>query len=262
MASNRGNTTLKYRDVGVSFGGVHALRSVSFDVESGHVVGLIGPNGAGKTTLINVTTGVVAPTTGTVMLDGVALSGKRQHQIARMGVARTYQNIRLFPRMTAIENVIVGATRIRRDPDLGAFVFLPAVRRARIELEEHARYLLSRVGVPRDQWTTAANVLPYGSQRRLEIARALAMRPRVLLLDEPAAGMNPAETASLQALIRSIAEEGVAVLLVEHDMPLVMAACDRVAVLNFGELIAQGTPSEVSRDPAVVEAYLGSEASL
>jgi len=254
-------STLQFRDVGVDFGGVHALHGVSFDVESGRVVGLIGPNGAGKTTLINVTTGLVAPTTGSVTLDGAKLSGRRPHEIARLGVARTYQNIRLFPRMTALQNVIVGATRIRRDPDLGAFVFLPAVRRMRIELEEHARYLLTRVGLPRHEWETSANVLPYGSQRRVEIARALAMRPRVLLIDEPAAGMNPQETANLKALIKSIAAEGVAVMLVEHDMPLVMGTCDHVAVLNFGELIAQGSPAEVSRNPAVVEAYLGSEAS-
>ncbi|MBV9439018.1 MAG: ABC transporter ATP-binding protein [Candidatus Eremiobacteraeota bacterium] len=230
-------------DVGVRYGGVDALRGVSLRVEAGHVLGLIGPNGAGKTTLVNAATGIAPLVAGRITLDGRRLDGLAPHRIARAGIARTYQNIRLF-----------GALEVRANLAAGAFA-----RRARLS-DADQRALLQRAGIGHVELRERAGALPYGDQRRLEIARALGASPQALMLDEPAAGMNPAETARLVATIRTIAGDGIAVLLIEHDMPLVRAACDAVVVLNFGEVIARGTPAEVARNPQVVEAYLGRDA--
>jgi ABC-type branched-subunit amino acid transport system ATPase component len=230
-------------EVGVRYGGVDALRAVSLAVEPGRVLGLIGPNGAGKTTLVNATTGLAPLTSGTISLDGKRIDGLPPHRIARAGIARTYQNIRLF-----------GALDVRANLAAGAFA-----RPGRLTAEELAT-LLERAGIAHVELTAQAGSLPYGDQRRLEIGRALAAAPAVVMLDEPAAGMNPSETTRLVDTIRAIAAAGIAVLLIEHDMTLVRAACDAVVVLNFGEVIARGTPSEVARDPVVVEAYLGSGA--
>jgi len=230
-------------DVGVRYGGVDALRGVSLIVERGRVLGLIGPNGAGKTTLVNATTGLAPLASGSVRLDERRIDGLPPHRIARAGVARTYQNIRLF-----------GALDVRANLAAGAFA-----RPARLR-DDEIRSLLERAGISQVDPDAQASSLPYGDQRRLEIARALAASPSVLMLDEPAAGMNPSETTRLVETIRAIAASGIAVLLIEHDMTLVRAACDSVVVLNFGEVIARGTPSEVARDPVVVEAYLGTGA--
>jgi ABC-type branched-subunit amino acid transport system ATPase component len=235
--------SLVLENAGVRYGGVDALRDVSLAVESGGVLGLIGPNGAGKTTLVNATTGLAPLAAGTIALDGRRIDGLPPHRIARAGIARTYQNIRLF-----------GALDVHANLAAGAFA-----RPGRLTPAEIAT-LLERAGIPGLDLTARAGSLPYGDQRRLEIARALAAAPTVLMLDEPAAGMNPSETTRLVDTIRSIAAGGIAVLLIEHDMTLVRAACDRVVVLNFGQVIARGTPSEVGRDPVVVEAYLGSGA--
>ena len=230
-------------NVGVRYGGVDALRGVSLIVERGRILGLIGPNGAGKTTLVNATTGLASLASGSVRLDEQRIDGLPPHRIARIGIARTYQNIRLF-----------GALDVRANLAAGAFT-----RPARLTGEE-IRTLLERAGIEHVDPDAQARSLPYGDQRRLEIARALAASPSVLMLDEPAAGMNPSETARLVDTFRAIAASGIAVLLIEHDMTLVRAACDAVVVLNFGEVIARGTPSEVARDPVVVEAYLGTGA--
>ncbi len=234
---------LALHDIGVRYGGVDALRAVSLAVERGRVLGLIGPNGAGKTTLVNATTGLAPLASGTIVLGGRRIDGLPAHRIARAGIARTYQNIRLFGALDVEANLSAGA--YARRAGLAAADVLDVLERAGIpDIDLHAR----------------AGSLPYGDQRRLEIARALASSPAVLMLDEPAAGMNPSETARLVDTIRSIAASGIAVLLIEHDMPLVRAACDSVVVLNFGQVIARGTPVEVGRDPVVVEAYLGSGA--
>ena len=234
---------LTLENVGVRYGGVDALRSVSLVVERGRILGLIGPNGAGKTTLINATTGLAPLASGSVLLDERRIDGLPAHRIARTGVARTYQNIRLF-----------GALDVRANLAAGAFA-----RLARLH-DDELRSLLERAGIANVDPSAQASSLPYGDQRRLEIARALAASPSVLMLDEPAAGMNPSETARLVDTFRAIAASGIAVLLIEHDMTLVRAACDAVVVLNFGEVIARGTPVEVGRDPVVVEAYLGTGA--
>jgi len=235
--------SLVFEDVGVRYGGVDALRGVSLTLERGHVLGLIGPNGAGKTTLVNAATGLAPLASGTIVLDARRIDGMPTHRIARAGIARTYQNIRLF-----------GALDVRANLAAGAYA------RPTRTTEAEFRSLLEQAGTAQLDLSARAGSLPYGDQRRLEIARALAAAPAVLMLDEPAAGMNPAETTQLVATIRAIAAGGIAVLLIEHDMTLVRAACDSVVVLNFGQAIARGTPAQVARDPVVVEAYLGSGA--
>jgi branched-chain amino acid transport system ATP-binding protein len=247
---------LEVRDVTLRFGGIVALDGVSFAVEEGQISGLIGPNGAGKTTAFNVVTGVFKPTEGAVRFEGKRIDGTKRFKVTKAGIARTFQNIRLFHNMTAVENVMVGADAHHSTGAISAALGLPRHRREEREGREKAQELLDFVGISMRAGEAAKN-LPYGDQRRLEIARALATDPRLLLLDEPAAGMNPAEKRSLQALIHKIRDSGRTVLLIEHDMGLVMDISDRVAVLDFGELIAEGRPHEVQRNARVIEAYLG-----
>jgi branched-chain amino acid transport system ATP-binding protein len=247
---------LDVRDVTLRFGGVTALDGVSFHIDRGEILGLIGPNGAGKTTCFNVMTGVYQPTSGSVVFDGRKLGRRKKHQITRLGIARTFQNIRLFPEMTALENVMVGADARHRTSVLSALFRLPRHRREEREGRERALALLDLVGIAHRAEETARN-LPYGDQRRLEIARALATGPKLLCLDEPAAGFNPAEKAKLLELIRRIRDDGYTVLLIEHDMRLVMGVTDRIVVLEFGKKIAEGAPAEIRDNPAVIAAYLG-----
>ena len=245
------------RGVERTFGGLRAVDGVSFEVAAGQVHGLIGPNGSGKTTLINLVSGLLAPTGGAIELGGRAIGGLAPPRIAALGVARTFQSIRLFPELTAQDNVLVGQ-HLRRHPSLLARLLL--LRSAREEARtarEQATALLSRVGLP-DRVGEQARHLSYGEQRRVEIARALASQPSLLLLDEPTAGMNPVEVNGVAQLIRQVAADGHSVLLVEHNVRLVMGVCDWITVLNFGKVIAAGTPAEVAADPAVITAYLGS----
>jgi ABC-type branched-subunit amino acid transport system ATPase component len=234
--------TLTLDGATVDYGGVRALDKVTLSVSPGRVLGLIGPNGAGKTTLINATTGIVALSSGTIRLGERTLNGLAQHQIARAGIARTYQNIRLFAALNVHANLAAGA--YTRPGRLG---------------DTEAKELLERADIAHVDPNATASSLPYGDQRRLEIARALAANPQIIMLDEPAAGMNPTETARLVQTIARIASAGIGVLLIEHDMTLVRAACDDVVVLNFGEVIARGTPMEIGANPVVVEAYLGTD---
>ncbi|MEO8744336.1 MAG: ATP-binding cassette domain-containing protein [Candidatus Dormibacter sp.] len=249
---------LRLDDVQRHFGGVRAVDGVSLEVEQGSIQGLIGPNGAGKTTLVNVITGYVPFQSGSAWLESDRLSGLPPHSIAGLGVARTFQNIRLFKDLTAFENVMVGMHTRQRDDTLAQLAALPMFRpdqRARVN---EAHRLMESVGLAaRDIGKRPAGTLPYGDQRRLEIARALALRPRLLILDEPAAGMNPSEKQGMRELIERLNSEGLTILLIDHDMRLVMGVCRRVAVLNFGRKIADGTPDEVSTDAGVIRAYLG-----
>jgi ABC-type branched-subunit amino acid transport system ATPase component len=251
---------LELRDVRRTFGGLAAVDGASLSVGSGEVHGLIGPNGAGKTTLLNLVSGLIPATSGQILLAGTRLDGLPPHRIAALGVTRTYQNIRLFPALTAADNVLVGAHLRRYAPLWRRMLFLPGAGAEEQAARAASLALLERVGMAGRAGERASN-LSYGEQRRVEIARALASSPRVMLLDEPTAGMNPGEVASIAELIRGVARAGHSVLLVEHNVKLVMDVCDRITVLDFGKVIADGTPSEVANDPAVIAAYLGGEAA-
>jgi ABC-type branched-subunit amino acid transport system ATPase component len=240
------------------FGGVKAVDGVSLDVEKGAIQGLIGPNGAGKTTLVNVITGYMPFQSGKAWIDADQLTGLSAHRIARLGIARTFQNIRLFKDLTALDNVLVGMHSRRRDDTLAQLATLPLFRRDQRARLNDAHKLMETVGLdPAGVGKRPAGTLPYGDQRRLEIARALALQPRLLILDEPAAGMNPSEKQGMRELIERLNKDGLTILLIDHDMRLVMGVCTRVAVLNFGRKIADGTPDEVSTDASVIKAYLG-----
>ena len=241
------------------FGGVRAVDGASFEVAAGAIHGLIGPNGAGKTTVINMISGLLAPTSGAIRLDGREIHALGPHVIAGLGVARTFQNIRLFADLSARDNVLVGQHPTRKPSLAARLLVLPSAREEERRAKEKASALLERIGLA-DRAHEHAKNLSYGEQRRVEIARALASGPRLLLLDEPTAGMNAVEVRAVAALIRQVATEGHSVLLIEHNVKLVMDVCDRITVLDFGKVIAEGTPAVVAKDPAVIEAYLGAQA--
>ena len=249
---------LKLTNVSKRFGGLSVLQDVSFEVPTAKVFGLIGPNGAGKTTVFNLITGLLAPTGGTIDLQGESLLGAAPHQITRRGIARTFQNIRIFKDMTLLDNVVVGMHSHLNYGVPGWLFSLPGFRAQEERAREKAYELLGWVGLAAKASDTADN-LSYGDQRKLELARALATGPKLLLLDEPVAGMNTGEKVELMGEITNIAKRGFTIFMIEHDMRFVMGLCERIAVLNFGRIIAEGTPAEIKNNADVIEAYLGRE---